>query len=220
MSESQKYDLYVFWRTSAGYRVRVALNLKDLKANEHFVNIDAGEQHDAAFRKINPMGAVPALVEPGHAPVTQSLAILEFLDEQHPNPPLLPKDAYGRARVRSIALQLAADTHPLAVGRVKKYLVANAAFDDAKFKAWQTNWFTLGLTALEKRLASEKETGTFCHGDSITIADITLCSILAVMRVFKIEVADIPTITRIAGECEKLDAFARAAPHLQYGAPA
>jgi len=220
MSQSAPYDLFVFWRTSAGYRVRVALNLKGVKANERFVNIDAGEQHGENFREVNPMGAVPALVEPGHAPITQSLAILEFLDEQHAEPPLLPKDAYGRARVRSMALQLAADTHPLAVGRVKKYLIANAAFDDAKFKAWQTNWFTIGLTALEKRLASEKETGRFCHGDSVTIADITLCSILAVMRVFKIEVADIPTIQRIAAACEKLDAFAKAAPHLQYGAPA
>ncbi len=221
MTASQApFELYAFWRTSATYRVRVALNLKGLNAQERIVNLDAGEQRSEAFLKLNPMGAIPALVEAGHAPITQSLAILEFLDEFHPAPPLLPTDLHGRARVRSIANMLAADTHPLITPRVRKYLTANAAFDDAAWRAWQTQWFTTGLLAVEQRLASEPQTGVYCHGDVPTMADIVLASITAVMRVFKISVAGIPTVDRIVATCEALDAFAQAAPNRQVGAPA
>ncbi len=221
MTASQApFELYAFWRTSATYRVRVALNLKGLAAHERIVNLDAGEQRSEAFLKVNPLGAIPALVEPGHAPITQSLAILEFLDEFQPAPPLLPADLHGRARVRSIANMLAADTHPLITPRVRKYLTANAAFDDAAWRAWQTQWFTTGLAAVEQRLATEPQTGVFCHGDAPTMADIVLASITAVMRVFKISVAGIPTVDRIVASCEALDAFAKAAPNRQVGAPA
>ena len=119
MTTQPSFELYAYWRTSATYRVRVALNLKGLKANERIVNIDAGEQRDEEFLKINPLGAIPALVEIGHAPLTQSLAILEFLEEFQPAPPLLPQDLHGRARVRSIAAMLASDTHPLITARQK-----------------------------------------------------------------------------------------------------
>ena len=120
MADQPRFELFGFWRTSATYRVRVALNLKGMTAQEHGVNLDAGEQRSKAFLEINPLGAIPALVEKGHAPLTQSLAILEFLNEVTPEPPLLPADPYGRSRVRSIAAALAADTHPLIVPRVKK----------------------------------------------------------------------------------------------------
>jgi len=219
-----RFDLYIYWRTSAGYRVRVALALKGLVAHERIVNIDAGEHRGAEFLRINPMGGIPALIDtaPGqsHTPITQSLAILEFLDEVQPEPPLLPAGLHGRARVRSLAAMLAADTHPLITPRIKKYLMAHAGFDDARWRAWQINWFTTGLQAFEQRLATEAETGLFCHGDSVTMADILLASIIAVMRVFKIEVANIPTVDRIMARCEALDAFARAAPLRQVGAPA
>ena len=218
MHEPQ-FDLYAYWRTSAGYRVRVALNIKGLKANEINVNIDAGEQRSEAFLKINPLGAIPALIEGSKTPLTQSLAILEFLDELKPDPPLLPADFHGRARVRSIALMLAADTHPLITPRVKKYLMGSGGFDDAAWRAWQIHWFTTGLLAVEQRLAKEMETGKFCHGDQITTADICLASILAVMAVFKIKVADTPTIDAIVARCEALDAFAKADPSRQAGAP-
>ena len=218
MNEPQ-FDLYAYWRTSAGYRVRVALNIKGLKANEINVNIDAGEQRSEAFLKINPLGAIPALIEGSKTPLTQSLAILEFLDELKPDPPLLPADLHGRARVRSIALMLAADTHPLITPRVKKYLTGSGGFDDAAWRAWQIHWFTTGLLAVEQRLAKEMETGKFCHGDQVTTADICLASILAVMRVFKIKVADTPTIDAIVARCEALDAFAKADPSRQAGAP-
>lgn len=220
MPNQPEFQLFAFWRTSATYRVRVALNLKGLSANETIINIDAGEQRSEAFLKINPMGAIPALLEPGHAPLTQSLAILEYLDELQPSPPLLPSGLHARARVRSIAAMLAGDTHPLITPRIKKYLMANSNVDDAAWRAWQIHWFTTGLQAVEQRLATEAETGTYCHGETPTIADICLASIIAVMRVFKITVADIPTVDRIVAQCESLDAFAKAAPQRQVGAPA
>jgi maleylacetoacetate isomerase len=223
MTDQPRFELYAYWRTSATYRVRVALNLKGLTALEHNINLDAGEQKSADFLKINPMGAIPALIDraPGvsHAPITQSLAILEYLDEVQPAPALLPKDAHGRARVRSLAQTLTGDTHPLITGRIKKYLTTEGKFDDAAFRAWQIHWFTTGLQAVEARLASEAETGTYCHGETITMADICLASIIAVLPIFKIEVDGIPTIQRITEQCMKQDAFVKAEPMRQAGAP-
>ena len=223
MTDPARFELFSFWRTSATYRVRVAFNLKGVAPQEHNVDVDGGELRGAAFLKINPMGAIPALIDHGagqpSTPLTQSLAILEFIDETYPAPALLPADAHGRARVRSLAAMLAADTHPLNTPRVKRYLTASASFDDAAWRAWQMHWFTTGLQALEQRLASEPGTGTFCHGETPTVADICLASIVVVMRIFKIEVSGIPTVNRIMTACEKLDAFAKAAPMRQAGAP-
>ena len=214
-----QFELFAFWRTSATYRVRVALNLKGLTAHERIVNLDAGEQRSEEFLKMNPLGAIPALVQPGHAPLTQSLAILEFLDEFQPAPPLLPKDLHGRARVRSIAAMLAADTHPLITPRVKKYLSASAGFDDAAWRAWQIQWFGTGLAAVEQRLTADPETSVFCHGDTPTMADIVLASIVVMTRVFKITVPDTPVIDRIMKACDAHEAFAKAEPSRQQGAP-
>ena len=227
MTTPARFELYSFWRTSATYRVRVALNLKGVLAQEHNVNLDTGEQRSEAFLKINPLGAIPALLdnEAGASalPITQSLAILEFLDETYPSPALLPADTHGRARVRSLAAMLVADTHPLITPRVKKYLTTTGGFDDAAWRAWQMQWFTTGLQAFEQRLASEPGTGTgtgsYCHGESVTLADICLASIIVVMRVFKIDVPNIPTIGRIMATCEDNEAFAKAAPSRQQGAP-
>ncbi|HQT67829.1 MAG: maleylacetoacetate isomerase [Rhodospirillales bacterium 20-60-12] len=220
MSTPPMFELFAFWRTSATYRVRVALNLKGIVAHERIINIDANEQRSPEFLKINPLGAIPALVESGHAPLTQSLAILEFIDEMQPSPALLPADIHGRARVRAIALMLAADTHPLITPRVKKYLTGSAGFDDASWRAWQIHWFGTGLAAVEQRLATDPQTGIFCHGDTPTMADICLASIIAVMRIFKITIPDIPTIDRIMAACEANEAFAKADPLCQAGAPA
>ena len=222
MTDDNRFELYSYWRTSATYRVRVAFNLKGVRPRETNVDIDAGEQHAEAFRRINPLGGIPALIDhgPGQSPVplTQSLAILEFLDETYPQPPLLPADAHGRARVRSLAQMLAADTHPLITPRVRKYLTTAGGFDADAWRAWQIQWFGAGLRAVEERLASEAGTGRFCHGDSPTMADICLASMFAVMRVFKIDF-DVPTAKRIMAECERLEAFAAAAPARQAGAP-
>ncbi len=223
MTDATRFELYSFWRTSATYRVRVAFNLKGIQPHERNVNLDTGEQRSEAFLKINPLGAIPALIDneagAAAAPIAQSLAILEFLDESYPLPALLPADPHGRARARSLAAMLVADTHPLITPRVKKYLTTTGGFDDAAWRAWQTQWFTTGLQAFEQRLASETGTGTYCHGDTVTLADICLASIIVVMRVFKIEVPSIPTIERIMAACEKHDAFAKAAPARQQGAP-
>lgn len=219
MANQPAFELYAFWRTSATYRVRVALNLKGLQANERFVNVDAAEHRSEDFLKINPMGAIPALVVPGRPPLTQSLAILEFLEELQPQPPLLPADLYARARVRSIAAMLAVDIHPLITPRIKKQLMETNGFDDAAWRAWQTKWFSTGLRAMEQRLGPDQETGRFCHGDAPTMADICLASIIVVMRIFKITVPETPTIDRIIAACEALDAFSKADPMRQVGAP-
>ena len=200
MADSPVFDLYAFWRTSATFRVRVALNLKGLVANEKFINMDAGEQRSADYLRINPLGGLPTLAEPEHAPITQSLAILEFLEETKPLPALLPADRHDRARV-------------------KKYLTTEGGFDEAAWRRWQTQWFGTGLAAAEQRLANEPLTGLCCHGDVPTMADICLASVVAVMRVFKIDVPNIPTIDRIVVQCSTLDAFARAEPSRQVGAP-
>jgi maleylacetoacetate isomerase/maleylpyruvate isomerase len=219
MTNQPDFELYGFWRTSATYRVRVALNLKGLTAHERIIDLDAGDQLKPDFLKINPLGGIPALVAPGHPPLTESLAILEFLDETHPAPPLLPNDPHGRARVRSIAQMLAGDTHPLITPRIRKYLSSVGGFDDAAIKAWMTHWFGTGLAAVEKRLASEAATGTFCHGDAVTLADICLGSITVLARINKLVLPPLPTIDAIMARCEAMDAFAKADPLKQVGAP-
>ncbi len=220
MPDQPPFQLHAYWRTSAGFRVRVALNLKGITAREVDVDIDAGAHLAPDFLAINPQGAIPALVEPGHPPMTQSLAILEYLEERFPDPPILPRDLRARARVRSLAALLAADTHPLITPRVRKYLTGTAGLDADAWRAWQVNWFTAGLRAIEARLTANAGTGAFCHGDAPTMADICLASITAVEKVFRIEVTGIPTVRRIVAECEALDAFARADPTRQAGAPA
>jgi len=224
MSETARFELFSYWRTSATYRVRVAFNLKGVRPDEHDVNLEAGEQKSDAFLAINPLGAIPALIERSGGktwePLTQSLAIVEFLEETYPTPALLPVDTHARARVRSIAGMLATDTHPLITPRIRKYLTGQAGFDDGAWRAWQTHWFTIGLQAVESRLTHEAATGTYCHGDAVTLADICLASIIVVTRIFKITVPDIPTIDRIVSACEKLDAFQKADPYRQKGAPA
>ena len=219
MTDQTLPELYGFWRSSATFRVRVALSLKGIESVEKTIDVDAGAQRDPDFLKINPLGAVPAFVESGRSPLTQSTAILEYLDETVSEPPLLPGDPLGRARVRSIAAMLTADTHPLVVPRVKRYLKVEGGFDDTAWRAWQVHWFTTGLQSVEARLAAEKETGLYCHGDSLSIADICLTSVTAVRDVFKVVVADIPTIDRIVECCEALPAFADANPAKQRGAP-
>lgn len=219
MAAQPDFELYGYWRTSATYRVRVALNLKGLHAREHVVDIDKGENLSEAFLRINPLGAIPALIDQGHPPLTQSLAILEFIDETHPSPPLLPADPHGRARVRAIASMLAGDTHPLITPRVRKYLTTTGGFDDAKLRAWLVHWFTVGLQAVERRLVAEPGTGTFCHGDQVTVADICLASITATMKAIKIPLPDVPVISAIVARCEAMEAFAKADPMKQVGAP-
>lgn len=214
-----RVTLYAYWRSMAAYRVRVALRLKGIESQEMAINLDTGEQHSAQYLAVNPEGALPALVVPGHPVLTQSMAILEYLDERYPEPALLPKDLYARARVRSLAALIASDTHPLIVPRVRTYLSSQARFDDAAWRAWAAHWVLRGVSAMEVRLSGDASTGRFCHGDQVTIADICLASLVSVARVFKFELRDVPTVARIVDHCEQLDAFQRSHPMQQVGAP-
>jgi maleylacetoacetate isomerase len=212
--------LFSFWRSLATYRVRIALNLKGLTPEIVEVNLMKGDQRDAKFRAINPMMAIPALVDGEGPALFESLAIIEYIDETHPKPPLLPTEPKARARVRGLAQIVAADSHPLIVPRVREYLSAEFKVDEAGVMKWAQHWHKAALTALEQHLATEKDTGTYCQGEQITIADICLASQVAGANFFKVDLAPYPTVARIAATCAKNDAFARAHPLKQPGAPA
>jgi maleylacetoacetate isomerase len=201
--------------------VRIAMNLKGLAPSEVIdINLMKGQQREDAFRKVNPMMALPALVEDDGTVLYESLAIIEYLDEVHPQPPLLPSDPRGRARVRALAQIIACDAHPLVVPRVREYLEHEYKLDEPTRTAWCQHWSRQALTALETHLANEKETGRFCHGDAVTIADICLATHVTGASFFKVDLAPYPTVRRITGACFAIDAFARAHPLKQPGAPA
>ncbi len=211
--------LYGNWRSLATYRVRVALALKGIAHEVIDVNLATGEQHGAQFKAVNPQGVLPALDDGHGAVLFQSLAIVEYLDETHPTPPLLPADPAGRARVRGLAQIHAADVHPLLVPRVRNYLQKDAGLDDAALQKWLARALLSGLDAIEANLAASPHTGAFCHGNTPTLADICLASQLIAMQLFKVDASAYPTAGRIFAGCEKLPAFAGAHPLKQPGAP-
>jgi maleylacetoacetate isomerase len=212
--------LFSFWRSLATYRVRIAPNLKGLNAEVIEVNLMKGQQRDPQFRAVNPMMAIPALVDGEGPALFESLAIIEYLDEVHPKPPLLPSDPKARARVRGLAQNVAADSHPLIVPRVREYLSQEFNVDEAGVMKWAQHWHKAALTGLEAHLATEKDTGTYCQGEQITLADICLASQAAGAGFFKVDLAAYPTVARIVATCMKNEAFARAHPLKQPGAPA
>ena len=213
--------LFGFWRSLATYRVRVALGLKGLAAEEVSVDILKGKQFADEYKALNPQSVVPALVlDDGAPPLFQSLAILEYLEETQPQPALLPKDPRGRARVRGLALIAAADGHPIIVPRIRVYLEKEMGVDEAKRNKWLAHWTLKALEAIEAHLVNEKETGRFCHGDAPTIADICLAGqVIAAVSYFNCDTSTVPMSLRIYGECMKLPAFARAHPSQQPEAP-
>jgi len=213
--------LFGFWRSLATFRVRIALNLKGIVPDEVIdVNLMQGKQREEAYRKVNPQMVLPALVDGDGLVLFQSLAIMEYLDETHPNPPLLPKDPRARARVRGLAQIVACDSHPLLVPRVREYLEHELKLDEPSRLKFIHNWIGAALRALETNLASSKETGRCCHGDAITIADICLVSQATGASFYKYDMAPFPTVRRIVDTCMQNDAFARAHPLKQPGAPA
>ena len=212
--------LFSFWRSLATYRVRIALNLKGLVPEEVVqINLMKGEQRAAAFRAVNPMMAIPALVDGDGPALFESLAIIEYLDETHPDPPLLPRDPRGRARVRGLAQLVACDSHPLIVPRVREYLADEVGLDEAAVTKWCRHWHTAALTAIEAHLA-DPSTGRYAHGDDITLADICLASQAAGAKYFAVDTTPFPTFSRIVNELSQVEAFARAHPLKQPGAPA
>jgi maleylacetoacetate isomerase len=212
--------LYGFWRSLASLRVRIALNLKGLAFEETAVDLLKGQQFADGYKALNPQSLLPALIlDDGGPPLFQSLAILEYLDETHPQPPLMPKDARGRARVRGLALISAADGHPLVVPRIRNFLEKDLGIDEAGRNRWLQHWTLKALEAYESHLASGRETGRFCHGDQPTIADICLAGQVFGGKFFNCDLSGLPTVNRVFAECMKLEAFDRAQPLKQPGAP-
>lgn len=211
-----EFVLYGYFRSSAAFRARIALNLKGIKPELRFVHLlkDGGQQHTANYKALNPQQLIPTLVHDGHT-ITQSLAIVEYLDEIVPEPPLLPKDVLGRARVREIAYAIACDIHPVNNLRVNQYLKAKFNADTDAQVAWQRHWIALGFAAMEEMLVGSKDTGKFCHGDTPTIADICLIPQLANARRVALDLAPYPTLLRIEAHALTQPAFDAAQPKNQ-----
>jgi maleylpyruvate isomerase len=209
-----EFTLYTYFRSSAAFRVRIALNLKGVKPQYKFVHLlkDGGQQFADAYEVLNPQHLVPTLMHNGKA-IGQSLAITEYLDEVFPEPPLLPKDALGRARVRQIAYVVACDIHPINNLRVRRYLLHEFHHSEDEVQAWQIHWMKTGFDALEKMLAGA--TGKFCHGDTPTLADICLIPQLANARGANMDLTAWPTLERIEKASYELAAFSDALPKNQ-----
>jgi maleylacetoacetate isomerase len=207
--------LYTYWRSSAAYRVRIGLELKGLAWEARPVHLvrDGGEQHLDAYRALNPQQLVPTLLHEGHA-LTQSLAILEYLDERFPQVPLLPADAAGRARVRALAQLVACDIHPINNLRVMQYLERICSCRPMPAQ-WTLHWIAEGFAAMEALLANSRDTGTFCHGDRPGLADLCLLPQLYNAHRFGLDLTPYPTLRRIEAACQALDAFDRARPENQ-----
>jgi len=216
MSATSDLTLYSYFRSSAAFRVRIALNLKGLRADMRFVHLlkGGGAQHADDYKKLNPLQLVPTLIAGGQT-IGQSLAILEYLEEQVPEPPLLPRDVLARARVRQLALSVACDIHPLNNLRVLRYLKNELQAEDQARTDWQHHWMKLGFEAQETLLAHDPATGLFCHGDTPTLADICLVPQMFNARRVQLDLAPYPTLLRIEEAAYRLPAFAAARPENQ-----
>lgn len=206
--------LYGFSRSSAAFRVRIALNLKGLDYEQAFVHLRRREQERPEYLGVNPQGLAPALETDGLT-LIQSLPIIEYLDERHPKPPLLPADPAGRARVRGLAAIVACDIHPINNLRVLRYLHGRLGHDEAAVGEWYNHWIEAGFRALEPLLAGGGHTGAFCHGDTPGLADIALVPQVVNSERYRLDLAAFPTIRRIYETCMTLDAFALAHPTRQ-----
>jgi maleylacetoacetate isomerase len=206
--------LYGFSRSSAAFRVRIALNLKNVSYDQASVHLRRGEQRAPDYLKLNPQALVPALVD-GELVLTQSLATIEYLDELHPNLPLLPNTSEGRARVRALAQIVACEIHPLGNLRVLQYLAKELKQDEPTVQRWFNHWIALGFQAFESLIAGHPETGKFCHGDQPTLADICLVPQVFNAKRYALDLTPYPTLMRIFETCMALPAFDRAQPSKQ-----
>lgn len=209
--------LYGYWRSSAAYRVRIALHLKQLKFESqsvHLVN-HGGEQHLAEYDALNPNHLVPTLVDDGLV-LNQSVAIIDYLEQRYPQTPLYPSDYQQRARVQALALDIACDIHPLNNLRVLQYLVNTLTVDEQQKLAWVHHWITTGFAAIERQLS--QRAGKYCFGDDLTMADICLVPQVYNASRFGVDMSPFPTITRVVEQCNQLDAFKKAAPENQHDA--
>jgi len=207
-------ELYTYFRSSAAFRVRIALNLKGLAYHAHAVHLRKSEHRGADYLAVNPQGLVPTLIVDGHR-LTQSLAILEYLEERHPRPALLPGDALGRARVRALADLVACEIHPLNNLRTLEYLRSQLGQDEAGIATWYRHWIADGLEKFEAALTQDRGAGIYCHGDQPTIADCCLVPQIFNARRFDSDLTPYPTTMRIFEACMAMDAFQRAQPSVQ-----
>lgn len=205
---------YGYFRSSASFRLRIALNLKQLEAEPVLVNFSKKEQFSDAYRAINPQTRVPSLEIDGTI-LTQSLAIIEYLDETHPQPPLLPGDALGRARVRGLAQLIACDIHPINNLAVLNYLADPLGVEEEQRNEWYRHWVAQGFTAMEAMLAGHPATGTYCHGETPTLADICLVPQVFNAQRYQCPLEPYPMLMRIFDACMQLDAFDAAQPSRQ-----
>lgn len=206
--------LYTYYRSSASYRTRIALNLKGLDYEPRFIHLRKGDQFGADYVKLNPQQQVPTLIDEGLV-LIQSPAILEYLEEAYPTTPLLPRDLAGRARVRAIAAAVGCDIHPINNLRVLVYLKRELKQEQPAVDDWVRNWVRLGFTAIETLLADSEDTGAYCHGDLPTLADVYLAPQVYNAERFNYPVADHPTLKRVYDNAMQLDAFKRAYPENQ-----
>lgn len=209
--------LYDYARSSAAFRVRIALNLKGLDYAREDILLRAEQQTSQEYLAVNPQGLVPALVD-GETVLTQSLAIMDYLEEIHPEPPILPADAAERARVRALSQIVACEIHPLNNLRVRRYLADNLGLDEAASSTWYKHWMAKGLSSFEAMLDNARATAAFCHGDRPTLADICLVPQVFNAKLYDCPLDDYPTLMRIFGNCMALSAFDQAQPDKQ-GAP-
>lgn len=214
----QKIVLYGFWRSLAAYRVRVALNLKSLPYEERVIDLVKGAQHASEFDAINPQHVLPVFEFEGKT-LTQSLAIMEYIDERWPEKSYLPKDAYLRAQVRALSQITIADVHPLVVPRVRQYLHTQFGADEEAQLNWARHWFDRGTQAIEGLLVKNPHAGAHIFGDQITMADIAIASHVIGARLFKANLSEAPTMMRLIEPLLALDPFGRAHPLSQQGAP-
>jgi len=206
--------LYTYFRSSAAFRVRIALNLKGLAYEPAFVHLPKGDHRAPAYGRLNPQALLPTLEDAG-ALLTQSLAIIEYLDETRPAVPLLPKDPLGRARVRSLAMLIACELHPLNNLRVLQHLKRALGQNDEQVNGWYRHWIADGLAKFEADLANAEATGRFCHGDTPTMADCCLAPQIFNAQRYQCDTAPYPTAMRVYAECMRLEAFDRAQPSKQ-----
>lgn len=212
-------QLYHYWRSSASYRVRIALNLKQLDYVIKPVHLleDGGQQHQAEYRKLNPQALVPTLLHDGHA-IGQSLAIIEYLEELFPANPLLPADALGRANVRGIALYIASEGQPMMNLRVLQYLQATHSLDEEARNQWVRHWLTVNFSNIETQLGALKP-GDFVSGSSPGMAECCLVPHSFAAARFQLDMSAYPTVNRIVGNCLQLPAFQQAHPGRQPDTP-
>ena len=205
--------LYTYFRSSAAFRVRIALNLKGLAYEPVFVHLAKGEHRAAPYAKVNPQALLPTLELDSGKRITQSLAIIEYLDEAHPAKPLIPQDGLGRARVRSLSYLIASEIHPLNNLRVLQHLKRALGQNEDQINAWYRHWIADGLAKLEAELAAAS--GKFCHGDAPTMADCCLVPQIFNAKRYQSDLAPYPKTMRVFEACMQLEAFDRAQPSKQ-----